>query len=456
VSDQTLSYAGGGARDDSFPAPYLCLAFECEQPLAAPHRLSIAEVDAVEIGRGERSIRREAEGGARLVVAVADGWMSSRHARLERGATGWRLGDLGSKNGTFVGGRRVSEAALIDGDLVEIGSTVFLFRDAVRRSFREPADADGAALAAGHPALATLSLPWSRALAEVARVAASRVPIVLFGESGTGKEVLARAIHLQSGRGPFVALNCGALPEALVEGELFGHKKGAFSGASEERPGLVRAAHGGTLFLDEIAELPLASQVKLLRVLQEGEVTPLGGTTPLPVDLRVVCASHRALPAEVEAGRFRADLLARLAGHTVALPPLRDRREDLGLLIAALLRRHLGDGAARIRFERDAARQLFLYPWPLNVRELEQALGAAAALAVDGRITLAHLPEAVRAADGRVTGAAEADAALRGELIRRFTAQRGNLSAVAREMGKERVQIRRWCKRLGIDPERFR
>src|SRR5690606_4641385 len=226
-----------------------------------------------------------------------------------------------------------------------------------------------------------------------------------------------------------------------------------YSGASEDRPGLVRAAHSGTLFLDEIAELPLGSQVKLLRVLQEGEVTPLGGTQPIPVDVRVVAASHRSLPELVEAGRFRADLYARLAGAHITLPPLRQRREDLGLLIGALLRRIAGDAAASLRLERDAARALFLHTWPLNIRELEQALRAACALAGGaGRIALGHLPEGVR---GRPPGDG-GELALRDQLVRLLSENAGNISAVARAMGKARVQVRRWCRRLGIDPDSFR
>jgi DNA-binding NtrC family response regulator len=454
VSERTLSYATRREGvEDRFAAPCLALAFACEQPLAPTARYSLGEVDAVVIGRGERAARREADGGARLVLAVPDGWMSSAHARLERRGERWHLVDLGSKNGCFVAGLRVSDAALADGDLIEIGSTLFLFRAAVERRFGEPVDVV-LDRAADEPAFATLSAGWARVLADLARLATSGVALVLEGESGTGKEVLARAIHRRSARpGPLIAVNCGALPDGLVEAELFGHKKGAFSGATAERPGLVRAAHGGTLFLDEIAELPLAAQVKLLRVLQEREVTPLGATTPVPVDLRVVSASHRALPVEVAAGRFRADLHARLAGHTVAVPPLRARREDLGVIVAAILRGHLGEDAARVRFDRDAARQLFVHPWPANVRELEQLLVAALALAVDHRIGLAQLAALGQA---RPTAARDGDDALRAELIARLTEHGGNLSAVARAMGKDRVQLRRWCRRFGLDPESFR
>ena len=455
---RTLSYADQGAlADQSFPAPCLVVALECERPLERPARLSLAEVDAATVGRGEqRAWTRVTEAGTPVLrLALPDGWMSTRHAELARGDAGWILRDAGSKNGTFLNGRAVTESPLVDGDVIEVGSTVLLFRDRTRRTARDPVDLVAGAGAA-HPALVTLNLELARQLAPLQRLAAATLPIVLGGESGTGKEVTARAVHDLSGRGgPFVPVNCGALPDALVEGELFGARKGAYSGATEDRAGLVRAAHRGTLFLDEIADLPLASQGKLLRVLQEGEVLPLGGTQPIPVDVRVVAASHRALPAEVEAGRFRADLYARLAGAHVTLPPLRERREDIGLLVGVLLERILGEGARGVRFEREAARALFLHRWPLNTRELEQALRAATALAADGRIAPAHLPEVVR---GRPAGggSADEDAALRAELIRLLGEHGGNVSAVARAMGKARVQIRRWCRRLGLDPDAHR
>ncbi len=186
-------------------------------------------------------------------------------------------------------------------------------------------------------------------------------------------------------------------------------------------------------------------------MLQEGEVTPLGATQPVAVDVRVVAASHRSLAEMVERGTFRADLFARLAGAHVGLPPLRQRREDIGLLIAVLLRRLLGSLAEAVRFEREAARGLFLHAWPRNIRELEQTLRAAVALASGLRIAPIHLPEAVR---GRPV--AEGDQQARDELIRLMLEHGGNISAVARTMGKARVQIRRWCRRFGVDPEAYR
>jgi transcriptional regulator with GAF, ATPase, and Fis domain len=206
--------------------------------------------------------------------------------------------------------------------------------------------------------------------------------------------------HLSKRPGHFVAVNCGAIPATLVETELFGYKRGAFSGAVDDRPGIIRSADKGTLLLDEIGELPLSSQVALLRVLQEREVTPVGATRPVPVDVRVVAATHRRLSDLVEARTFRPDLLARLSGYTLRLPPLRDRTADLGLLISAILHRIAPAVAAHVTFSGAAARALFRHPWPLNIRELEKALETALVLSGDGPIDVAHLPEAMRALGG--------------------------------------------------------
>jgi transcriptional regulator with GAF, ATPase, and Fis domain len=302
----------------------------------------------------------------------------------------------------------------------------------------------------------------------VEQVARSALPVVFSGESGTGKEILARAVHTLSGRsGAFVAVNCGALPETLVETELFGYRKGAFSGANEDRPGLVRSADQGTLFLDEIGDLPLPSQAAFLRVLQEREVLPVGGTRPIAVDVRLIAATHRDLDALVAEDRFRQDLFARISGLKVTLPPLRERREDLGLLIEALLAR-TGAPPDHGVFDALAARALFRYDWPLNIRELERALAQAVVLAGDAPIGCEHLPDAV--ADALAPPSAddeplepEAEAAsgdeesrLREELTRLLREHRGNISAVARAKGKARMQIQRWCKRFRLDPESFR
>jgi len=287
----------------------------------------------------------------------------------------------------------------------------------------------------------------------------SPVSVVLHGESGTGKEVVARAIHELSGRaGAFVAVNCGALPDTLVESELYGHKKGAFSGALEDRPGLVRSADRGTLFLDEIGDLPLPAQAAFLRVLQEREVMPVGATRPVPVDFRLVAATHRNLEALADKGDFRPDLLARISGFTVTLPPLRARREDLGLLVGALLRRLAPEKAAQVTLACDAARALCRHAWPLNIRELQQCLSVSAALSPRGVIEAEHLPIASAAASRPAVAERELDdpEALRKTLVALLEQHRGNISYVARDLGKARMQIHRWMRRFNLDPDAFR
>src|SRR5690606_9536217 len=230
--------------------------------------------------------------------------------------------------------------------LVTLGYTLFLFRAALSVTGGVPEWVDAGAREPAAPGMATLLPQLERELDRLARVAPSDVTVMVRGETGTGKEILARAVHALSGRsGEMVAINCGALTDTLVESERFGHRKGAFSGATEDAPGLIRMSHGGTLLLDEIGDRPPASQAAFLRVLQEREVMAVGGTRPVPVDLRVVSATHRDLEALVAQGRFRADLLARVSGFRIDLPPLRERREDLGLLIGALLRKLAGPAA---------------------------------------------------------------------------------------------------------------
>jgi transcriptional regulator of acetoin/glycerol metabolism len=449
--ESTLTVHGRAAEPAAARiAPQLFLVLECSRPLAGSVRCSLEGIDHVVLGRGKaREIARgEQDGRAVLRVEVPDPRMSSHHARLERGLGHWTIEDVGSKNGTLLNGAPVKRAKLADGDLLTVGYTLLTFRHALPVGAAPIADGAAADRPIG---LATLLPDLERELARLAQIAPSVVTVMLGGETGTGKEVLARAVHELSGRaGDLVAVNCGGLPAELVEGQLFGHKRGAFSGAVDDQLGLVRAAHGGTLLLDEIGDLPLASQAAFLRVLQEREVVPVGSARPIPVDVRLISATHRDLDALVAEGRFRADLLARIAGHRLELPPLRERREDLGILLGALLRRLAGPRAEEVAFSEEAARALYRYDWPHNIRELEKVLGAALALAGGGAVELEHLGDAIRHQPEE-----NADE-LRARLVGLLGQHDGNVSAVARAMGKARMQIHRWIKRFDLSLDDYR
>lgn len=234
----------------------------------------------------------------------------------------------------------------------------------------------------------------------IQRLARTSLPVLILGESGVGKEHVAAAVHAWSARAasPLVALNCAALQENLIESELFGYERGAFSGAVTSKPGLLERAGGGTLFLDEVNELSAAAQAKLLRALEARQVTRLGGVRERSVDLRVVAATNRALVAEVSAGRFRQDLYFRLSGATVAVPPLRERRSEIAVLARHFARgAGAGPGPEEGAISAAALQRVLSYPWPGNVRELKHAMEYAAALAEGAAIELQHLPDVVRA-----------------------------------------------------------
>ena len=253
-----------------------------------------------------------------------------------------------------------------------------------------------AAAQAGAPASPSRLIGESEVMqslrSQIARLARSMAPIAITGESGSGKEVAAREIHAQSSRAarPFIAVNCGAIPEALMEAEFFGYRKGAFTGAADEREGFFQAANGGTLMLDEVADLPLAMQVKLLRAIQERRVRKIGATAEEPVDVRIISATHQNLAECVENGKFRQDLYYRLNVIELALPALRERRSDLGLLTAAILTRLAGPGQQAV-LGPQVLETLAAYSFPGNVRELENVLERALAFANDGVIEVADL-----------------------------------------------------------------
>ncbi len=293
------------------------------------------------------------------------------------------------------------------------------------------------------------------------RVAGHDLSVLITGESGTGKELLARGIHYASARAqaPFIVENCGALPDTLLESELFGHKRGAFTGATESHTGLFQQAHGGTLFLDEIGETSAAFQVKLLRALQEGEVRPVGSTRPVPVDVRVIAATNRDLEAEVSCGRFREDLYYRIAGITLHMPPLRERIGDIEHIVAQMLR---GAGARGCSLAPDTLECLQRYAWPGNVRELQNEIQRALALREGPVLETALFSPRLHATPGPSALRARTDdgqdLSLRAHL-ERFEAQllraamqrhQGNKTRVAEELGLTRLGLRMKLQRLGL------
>jgi transcriptional regulator with PAS, ATPase and Fis domain len=338
---------------------------------------------------GVTRLGRDLDGAACLPSAQ----VSRRHAEIWWAGAVPMIRDLDSTNGVFLNEQRVRQAPLRVRDVVRVGDwigivTALPIGDQAIWSFEEVI----AHYWAG-PALRARLAPARQA-------AASDLPIVIQGETGAGKEGAARSIHLWSGRqGPFAALNCAALPEALAEGELFGYRKGAFTGADRASPGHLRAAAGGTLFLDEIADLSLATQAKLLRAIEQREVVPLGESRPVSVDVRLVAATQIPLRRAVDENRFRGDLYARLDGFTLEIPPLRERIEEVPFLFQRFLGVHGRAGAPTPRLDPLLVERLCTYDWPFNVREL--ALLVRRLVSLHGEapgLDRGMLPERLRAA----------------------------------------------------------
>jgi transcriptional regulator with GAF, ATPase, and Fis domain len=417
----------------------------------------------------ETSIGRAASN----TIVIDDAAVSRRHALIRAQATGeFILIDLGSSNGTLLNGHCLTlPCPLKSGDVVCIGPATLTFRCGVD----EPAVAGQTTTeeltSGGDPARGPAFVGASAAMVDVFRLihqaAASPIPVLIEGETGTGKELVARAIHGASGRAaaPFVAVNCAALPETLLESQLFGHRRGAFTGATHDQRGLFETANGGTVFLDEVGEMPAPMQAKLLRVLQEGEVVPLGEHNPRRVDVRVVSATNRDLAAEVDAGRIRADLYYRLSAFPIQLPPLRERRDDIPLLaerfLAAAAARH---GKPDVGFEPAAVELLVRSEWPGNVRELQNAVERAVAMVRAGeRIGVAHLAarfqgsgaQAVEAtapaSDENPTALRPARAAFERQHIAEVLRQHGgNVTRAAAALGLSRAMLQLKMKEYGL------
>jgi len=308
--------------------------------------------------------------------------------------------------------------------------------------------------------IVTRSPAMEAVLAQARRVAASDTVVCIVGPSGTGKELLARAIHKASRRaqGPFVAVNCGAIPEGLLESELFGHRKGSFTGALQDRRGLFQAAEGGTLFLDEIGDMPAALQVKLLRALEEREVRPVGSNDAVPVDVRVVSATHRKLEERIAAGEFREDLFYRLNVVKLALPGLADRREDIPLLASEFLRGFAGRyDRPRLAFSPEALEVLVSAPWPGNVRQLLNVVEQAVALSTTDVIPASLVRQALDIGDAALTPLDEARRAFeRDYLARILKITAGNVTRAARLAGRNRTEFYRLLERHALAPSMFK
>ena len=422
-------------------------------------RCQLVVVDGPDRGRacrlGDAEIVAGTQAGVELVLS--DDRVSARHVGVRADGARFVVRDLGSTNGTWFEGGRITEL------VVPAGSTLLVGRSALRvEPEAQPLDLPPSQ-ARRFGELVGESLAMREVFAVLERVAASDATLLVEGETGTGKELAARAVHDASARrrGPFVAVDCGALPEGLLESELFGHVRGAFTGASGARNGMLVRADGGTLFLDELGRISPTVQARLLRVLEERVVRPLGGDAERAIDVRVIAASRDDLDAEVAAGRFRADLLYRLAVVRIALPPLRARREDLPGLVRELLRRRGlpdeppgGPGLDR----------LVAHGWPGNIRELRNVLDRALALAPGAR-RFAEL--AIRVDAGAVAGDApgvrtdlpyaDAKAAVLHDFERRYLAdvlarEDGNLSAASRTSGIDRKHLRTLARKHGLVP----
>jgi transcriptional regulator with GAF, ATPase, and Fis domain len=396
---------------------------------------------AIRLDDGPVVVGRDVQGAG---VCIADDRLSRVHFRVgfDGRASHHRITDAESRNGTFVSGARVDSALMRAGDVVRAGDTVF--------SYGDPS-------------------PLAHLHDRLAHFARSHLSVLILGETGTGKERLARAVHeLGNREGPFVAVNCAALPRDLVGAELFGHTRGAFSGATQARQGLFQAAQGGTLFLDEIGDLPLSVQPILLRALQEGVVRPVGSDEEITVDVRVVAATHSRLEDAVKLEQFRADLFARLAQAVVRVPPLRERRSEVLALVRTIGKTA---GMTEVGMTADAAEVLVRHSWPFNVREIESVVLGFAATEGDAVLGLGYLkryhsglvlgfrdgePSSGTASSGGEPSDEAVSARDRAKLEMLLIRHLGNVSAVAKDLGKQRAQVYRWLKAEGLDPERFR
>ena len=401
--------------------------------------LALAVGQSVVVGRAPES-----------TLVTASSRVSRRHASIDFREGVLSITDHASRNGTTVNGKvlRGATLALDGGDVVAIGAVQIVVARADRAlssgGDEEPAtpppEADVESYGDG---LVLADRAMVKLFAVARRVAVAQSAVLVSGETGTGKEVIAERIHRLSARraGPFLRLNCASLPEALIESELFGHEKGAFTGADRKRTGYFEAASGGTLLLDEIGEMPSNVQAKLLRVLERRAVVRVGGTEEVPVNVRIVCATNRDLRREVEAGRFRQDLYYRISTFTLEIPPLRERPTEIVLLAELFAVRIAKDlGLARPRLGVDVLEALGAHAWPGNVRELRNTMEHAVVMADGGDVRREHLPAPFRPAAGPPAPGirSKVEDMERAELVAALAAEGGNRTRAARRLGLSR------------------
>ena len=370
-----------------------------------------------------------------VIILTAHGTIPDAVAATQRGVFGFLTKPFDSKDLL----QKVADAVLVAGDVPE------------------PGEPDTGAWRAS---IITRSAVVEDLLRQARLVAASDASVLIYGESGTGKELLAQAIHRASPRRdqPFIAVNCGAIPEALLESELFGHARGAFSGAVQAHTGLFQAADGGTIFLDEIGDMPIALQVKLLRVLQEGEVRPVGATQSIPVDVRVISATHRDLDAHMASGQFREDLYYRLNVVSLHLPSLANRREDIPLLATHFLKK-LAERYKKpvLVLAPDAMAALVAAPWPGNIRQLLNLLEQCVALATTGVIPVTLVQSALREDESALVPFEEARRSFeRDYLVRLLKITGGNVTQAALLAKRNRTEFYKLLQRHRLEPSMFK
>jgi DNA-binding NtrC family response regulator len=372
--------------------------------------------------------------------------ISDRHCKIEIKMGGIVITDLRSQTGTFVNSTRISEAYLSDGDEISIGAYHFIFS----------ADRKNTESSIG---LKSKNISWNQQLQSLGNVAQTNFPVLLLGPSGTGKEIISEALHKHSKRsqGPLVKVNCSALTETLVESELFGHVKGSFTGAINDRKGAFEAARGGTLFLDEIGDLPIAIQAKLLRALENEEIRAVGADRSIKTDVRIIAATHKNLRMKIQEGEFRADLYFRLSVIAIHPPALSERMEDFDELLYSFAKK------LKVQFSFPAIQKLKKHKWPGNIRELKNSVARASAYFPKTRIEEYHVDsildgtsfEAVMVGSSPTAQLPVIKEIERQMILKRLAANQGNQRKTASDLGIPKSTLHDRLRSYRIDPREF-